>query len=433
MKTWHQMIIGILLVVFVIIPVSADYPMFHADIQRTGLTAGDGPATDAELWNITTAEWADGSPVVADGRVYITTWPDMDFGDGEEMYLYCLDATTGAEIWKNPLGTGTGSVSGAAIADGKIFIGGTDNRLYCIDSAGGSTLWSEMVDSNSYFGLSCSPLVDGGLVMVTARSDGTFFAFTPEGALEWTFATGGGVSQFTSPAAAGGLVYFAGNDSTLFCVNPVAQSEEWNVTLDRTIMSTPVIGAGIVYVTTGETLYALCASDGSEVWNKNIDASFATPALDGNFLYAGAADGLYRFAADTGSPGWHFTSAKVDCSPVVANGIIYFATNEQTGKLYGVDAATGTEVWRYTLPSAGGGTYAAFYSSSPAVSDGVLYIGAENNHFYAFGEGAEAAPVEPEIIHDGSVTLTEGETFGFVPSNNESASYELDRTTDIGA
>ena len=39
----------------------------------------------------------------------------------------------------------------------------------------------------------------------------------------------------------------------------------------------------------------------------------------------------------------------------------------------------------------------------------------------------------PDILFDGTVTLTNGSTFAFVPSNNASASYTVNSTTDLGA
>ncbi len=39
----------------------------------------------------------------------------------------------------------------------------------------------------------------------------------------------------------------------------------------------------------------------------------------------------------------------------------------------------------------------------------------------------------PEYIFDGDVTVYTGETFSFVPSNDASASYTINRTTDLGA
>ena len=69
--------------------VSASYPMFHYDAQRTGYVTQDGPQTNATLWVAETAEYADGSPAVHNGKVFVPTWPDMDFVDNDPMGLVC--------------------------------------------------------------------------------------------------------------------------------------------------------------------------------------------------------------------------------------------------------------------------------------------------------------------------------------------------------
>lgn len=93
---------------------SASYPMFHYDQQRTGYVPEEGPQTNAILWVAETAEWADGSPAVYNGKVFIPTWPDMNFDEVNPMGLVCYDAATGVELWTNELGgAGVGSVSGS--------------------------------------------------------------------------------------------------------------------------------------------------------------------------------------------------------------------------------------------------------------------------------------------------------------------------------
>ena len=131
--------VGLIMLSLLLVGVaSASYPMFHHDQQRTGYVPGEGPQTNAILWIAETAEWADGSPAVYNGKVFVPTWPDMNFGEASPMGLVCYDAVTGAEAWTNELGgASVGSVSGVAVADGCVYLGGTDGRLYCIDEETG--------------------------------------------------------------------------------------------------------------------------------------------------------------------------------------------------------------------------------------------------------------------------------------------------------
>lgn len=411
-------------------PAAADYPMFHADAARTGAASSPGPLNGTLLWSAEIDEFPDGSPAVHDGLAYLPTWSDMNFTDNDPMGLVCCNASTGEILWTNELGgAATGSVSGVAVADGKVYLGGTDGRLYAVDAFSGATLWSsDQIDTTAYFGLSSSPLVYEGTVYALSAGDGVLHAFTPEGTESWSFPTGGAVGYFTSPAAADGKIFVAGNGSSLFCINASTHAAAWNATFAAAVKSTPVVGDGKVYVTTADRLYALDAANGAEAWNASQTGTSSTPAVSGGTLIAGSSDGLHAYNASTGTPLWTFPAARVDVSPVIAGDVAYFGTNEKTGTVYAVDTSTGVEVWSYALPDPGDGTFAAFYASSPAVSDGVLYIGAENNRVYAFGTETPGATV----IWDGTVTLTET-TFAFVPSNNASASYQINRTTDLGA
>ena len=421
--------------------VSASYPMFHYDTQRTGYIPQDGPQTNATLWVAETAEYADGSPAVYNGKVFVPTWPDMDFADNDPMGLVCYDAATGTELWTNELGgTSVGSVSGVAVADGRVYLGGTDGRLYCIDEETGEMFWtSDQIDATGYFGLSSSPLIYEGTVYVLSASDGVLHAFTPEGIESWSFPTGGAVGYFTSPAAANGEIFVAGNESDLSCIDITTHTATWSVALPTAVKSTPAIGDGKVYVTTAERLHALDVSTGAEIWNASLGGTSSTPAVAGETVIAGSSDGLHAYDAGTGTPLWNFPSAQMAVSPIVAGNLVYAATNEKTGTVYAVDIGTGEEVWSYTIEAPDDGTFAAFFASSPAVSDGVLYIGAENNRFYAFGEGSVSptptptpTPTPAPDSWNGTVILAK-ETFTFTPSNNASATYTVNRTTDLGA
>ncbi|MDK2990510.1 MAG: hypothetical protein PWR16_2039, partial [Methanoculleus sp.] len=392
-------------------------------------------------WEAETAEYADGSPAVHDGKVFIPTWPDMNFTDNGPMGLVCYDAATGTELWTNELGgDGVGSVSGVAIADGRVYLGGTDGQLYCVDEETGETHWaSDKIDATDYYGLSSSPLVYDGTIYALSASDGVLHAFTPEGIESWSFPTGGSVGHFTSPAAADGRIFVAGNGSNLFCIDITTHTATWSVALPTAVKSTPAIGDGKVYVTTAERLHALDVSTGAEIWNASLGGTSSTPAVAGETVIAGSSDGLHAYNAGTGTPLWNFPSAQMAVSPIVAGNLVYAATNEKTGTVYAVDIGTGEEVWSYTIEAPDDGTFAAFFASSPAVSDGVLYIGAENNRFYAFGEGSVSptptptpTPTPAPDSWNGTVILAK-ETFTFTPSNNASATYTVNRTTDLGA
>ena len=73
------------------------------------------------------------------------------------------------------------------------------------------------------------------------------------------------------------------------------------------------------------------------------------------------------------------TGDSITSSPAVANGMVYVGSGD--GKLYAFDAATGVQKW---TSSAGIDTGDTIYFSSPAVANGVVYVGSTDGKLYAF-------------------------------------------------
>jgi len=71
---------------------------------------------------------------------------------------------------------------------------------------------------------------------------------------------------------------------------------------------------------------------------------------------------------------WKFqTHGAVVSSPAVADGVAYVGSNDHN--LYAVDLASGTLKWKFKTGS--------HVASSPAVADGVVYVGSYDDNFYA--------------------------------------------------
>jgi outer membrane protein assembly factor BamB len=72
---------------------------------------------------------------------------------------------------------------------------------------------------------------------------------------------------------------------------------------------------------------------------------------------------------------WRFkTGASVLSSPAVSNGVVYVRSFDKN--LYAIDAVTGTEIWRFA-------TGADYSLGSPAVSNGVVYTGSSDKNLSA--------------------------------------------------
>jgi eukaryotic-like serine/threonine-protein kinase len=75
------------------------------------------------------------------------------------------------------------------------------------------------------------------------------------------------------------------------------------------------------------------------------------------------------------------TGNTVDSSPAVTNGVVYVGSDD--GNVYALNASTGAKLWSYTTGN-------AISNSSPAVANGVVYIGSEDNNEYALNASTGA-------------------------------------------
>jgi outer membrane protein assembly factor BamB len=121
----------------------------------------------------------------------------------------------------------------------------------------------------------------------------------------------------------------------------------------------------------------------------------------------GSGDGkLYAFKADCGSGGascsplWTgATGGFIDSSPAVANGVVYVGSADH--KLYAFPASCGGAVCAPLWT----GLTGSFIDSSPAVANGVVYVGSADGKLYAF-DLATAAMAAPASARPGLSELT---------------------------
>jgi len=415
--------------------------MLQYDAQRTGNVSGIAPETPTLLWQSgeKTSGCIQAGPIVSGDKVYISTWWSSGMGvkgNGTDA-LYCLNESTGVEIWNN---TGVYGASTAAIADDKLFVGTQRGNVTCIDAASGEIEWSKKIEENpSWYGVASSPLVVDDMVYVLSFSDGTLHTFSFDGAELGNFSTGGEIFCYSSPSAYDEKIFFAGDKSgqhALYCLDLNTREEVWNFTAETEIRGSPTIWGeeGLVFFTTKyvygkpHKLYAVNVTTGEEVWNVTHHSSWASPALSYGKLYIGGSSvdtTFYCYDALNGSLLWknEEMGGAIDSSPIVGDGKVYFGTNEVDGTVYALDADYGSILWNYTLhiPEGFGGGYNI--ASQPAISDSTLFIGVDNVGVLAFRDSTS---------WEGEVTLTANTTVN-VTAHNSGESYEINQTTALGA
>jgi len=116
---------------------------------------------------------------------------------------------------------------------------------------------------------------------------------------------------------------------------------------------------------------------------------------------------------------WSFqTGDDVISSPAVANGVVYVGSDD--GNVYALNANTGTKLWNYWTGNS--------VLSSPAISNGVVYVGSYDNNTYALNAttGAKLWNYTTGWYVDSSPAVSDGVVYiGSLDSNL----YALNATT----
>jgi outer membrane protein assembly factor BamB len=213
------------------------------------------------LWRQVAGE-GNSAPVVAAGRVFL----HAKVRDQDEEEVTAFDAGTGERIWRAPVHRGpfkslygNGPRATPAVAGERIYTFGITGVLTCLETTTGKQVWEvdtlkEFHAPNLFFGMACSPLIEGNRVVVNVGGKGA------------------------------SVVAFDKDNGKVL----------WKSLDDRASYSSPIaIGEGnarqVVFLT-AQALVALSPADGSLFWRfpmvDKLFESSSTPARNGGVLMA---------------------------------------------------------------------------------------------------------------------------------------------------
>jgi outer membrane protein assembly factor BamB len=278
-----------------------------------------------------------GSPVVADGMVYVTSW-----GSGS-VVVFAFDESTGKLIKRYSV-SGTFAGPSPAVENGVIYFGG-DDTMYAVDGRTGATLWTYTTG-----GLltDFAPTVVDGIVFFGSRDSNVYALDTHTGAKLWSYFTGSGDGHYppSSPAVVNGVVYVSAL-SSVFALDASTGAEVWVYDMGWGIYSSPAVASGVLYIGNGgEEVEALNTADGTLLWTHAVRGTvWSSPAVAYGMVYIGAEDYLvHALDANTGDEVWNFDAGfYVEASPAVANGVVYAVARGMSS--YALDAKTGAVLW----------------------------------------------------------------------------------------
>ena len=172
-----------------------------------------------------------------------------------------------------------------------------------------------------------------------------------------------------APLACAEGAIVAGHGDLVTALGAEDLGHRWSAGLGGSVLASPVIARGRVFVGTTRGLTAFRLEDGREVWT--VTAAYgvgAAPLVSGATLYACLGDeAVVALDPATGARRWEHRCAAGRAAPVLAGGRIVLGL--RTAELLALDAATGKPAWR--LPVDGAVTFApAAVGPSVIVGDG---------------------------------------------------------------
>jgi len=335
---------------------AAEPAMFRADAQHSGVYPGGGvPVLHGVKWKFRTAGFVLSTPVVADGTVY--------FGSSDHSF-YALDAQSGALKWK--FATHGRVTSSAAVGGGRVYFGSYDSSFYALDAASGTLAWKFATQGERRFS---ARHLHGAEPAAEVMPD-PFDVY------------------LSSPALAGGAVYFGSGDGNVYALDAQSGALRWKFPTGNVVHASPAVANGTVYVGSWDSyFYALDAANGRQRWRFKTGEDPATNNQVGIQSSAAVADALVYFGcrdshlsaldAKSGEQRWAYPTkgSWVIASPAVQDGVVYFATSDSS-LLLAADARSGAPLFSQSF------SHWPFFSS-PALAGGLLYIGSHTGKVLA--------------------------------------------------
>jgi outer membrane protein assembly factor BamB len=277
----------------------ADWPQFLGP-DRNGVSSEKlADLADPPVWKKELGEgWS--SPVVANQKLVIF------HRENDKEVIDCLAARTGKPIWRADYPTryvddfhfDNGPRATPAIVDNRVYTFGVEGVLSCWNLADGAKIWQidtkdALKADKGYFGMACSPLVEGDAVIVNVRGIAAFDRSS--GKLLWN--TTRHEAGYSSPVAAtinnkryifaltrAGLVGLDTAGKQLFDLPFRARSDASvnaasPVVIDDRIFLTASYGVGGLM---------LAFNDGNpkELWRgEELSSHYATPVYRDGYLY----------------------------------------------------------------------------------------------------------------------------------------------------
>ena len=296
-----------------------------------------------------------GTPAVIDGLVCIGIYEGKVFMISPEARIRNLDfpqARTGEWVYPKADDVIERIVGSPVVADGTIYICCSDGRVYALDATYGDEKWkSELLGDKLWV----TPVLKEQTLYVSAF-DGHIYALSAEDGslLPWEFESE--IGFVSSPVLYDDTIFVGSFDRNLYAIKIGDDNPLWTFPGGDWFWGTPVVKDGIVYAGCLDgNVYALDSKTGNVLWEfdtKNYiedDRVVSSPVLVDDLLVVACdsgevyeiniADGILEYTVSIGHP--------IRSSLCVQDDIVYIRS--QDNYLYAVDVDKGKIDWEFPL------------------------------------------------------------------------------------
>jgi outer membrane protein assembly factor BamB len=319
---------------------------FQIDYAHSGFTTvgGSGPTFPPTATWSATLNGPVSYPVIAGGLVIVTTGVNASDPTAYGTSLYALSLATGAVVWGPLTITGTYAFSAAAYDHGNIFVVNEDGTVQAFVAATGASLWT--VTPPAVGPSTVAPTAVNGVIYV----GGLTALDEVDGSVIWNAGTGGGKG---APTVSNDGV-FVSVPCNVFKYDPLVGTPLWHYAggcFGGGGVTAPYSNGKLYIRDTGSMPpdQVFDAESGAQLGSFGPSEMPAFSPTTGFFVSSNetaTASTLTAIDQVSGNTLWTYQAGYVATPPVVIDGIVVVA--DQTGKVYAIDATSGTLVWSGT-------------------------------------------------------------------------------------